>query len=201
MKTNLNILPYTLRLRQLVRARFIQWFLIWGAAAVAAGGVLYSTKYAPYHARLEELQARERKYAPVNKLKTELDAMRAEMVDLQQREALAMSLAGDIPDLTLLGVVSRAARQSDGKVYIERLSLGRETTRQAKAPDEPADSAGMIRGGVLRLQGSGVDNLSVARFVAALRDSEVFDKVELKSTGIQAATGTGARSYLVECMF
>jgi Tfp pilus assembly protein PilN len=201
MKTSLNVLPYTLRRRQLVRVRLLQWCLIWGTVTAAAGGVLYMAKYVPYQARLAELQARERKYAPLNKLKTELDAMRAELDDLQKREALAMSLADDVPDLTLLGVISRAARQSDGKVYIERLSLGRETTPQSTAPDEPGASAGRKRGGVLKLNGAGLDNLSVARFVAALRDCEVFDKVELKSTGIQTAAGAGARSYLVECVF
>lgn len=201
MKTSLNILPYNLRLRQLVCARILQWCLICGAVSTAAGGVLYATKYLPYQARESELQARERKYAPLNKLKTELDAMRAEMDDLRKREALAMSLADDVPDLTLLGVVSRAAKQSNGKVYVKVLSLDRETVQSAPAVDEPAGSTTQSRGGVLKLQGAGLDNLSVARFVAALRDSEVFEKVELKSTGIQAASDTGARSYLVECVF
>jgi Tfp pilus assembly protein PilN len=145
------------------------------------------------------MRARAQKCAPLKKLQTELDAMRAELDDLQQREALAMSLADNVPDLTLLGVVSRAALRSDGTVYIEQLSLNREAPPTAKEESDAA--AGPERGGVLTLRGGGVDNLSVARFVAALRDSEVFERVQLKSTGVQAAAGTGARSYLVECVF
>jgi Tfp pilus assembly protein PilN len=199
MKTSLNILPYSLRLRQLVRVRLFQWVLLGSIAAAAGAGVLYATKYAPYQASLAELRAREQKCEPLKKLQSELDAMRAELDDLQQREALAMSLADNVPDLTLLGVVSRAARRSDGTVYIEQLSLNRKAPPTAQEKSDAA--AGPEPGGVLTLRGGGVDNLSVARFVAALRDSEVFERVELKSTGVQAAAGTGARSYLVECVF
>ena len=199
MKTSLNILPCALRRRQMVRLRLFQWCFIWAAAAAAASSTLYWTKYVPYQACQADLQARERKYAPLKKLQTELDAMRPQMDDLQKREALALSLADDVPDITLLGIISRAARQSDGSVYVKQLLLERKATLET--PDEHGDSAGQKRRGVLTLHGAGVDNLSVARFVAALRDSGVFDTVELKSTGIEAATGTEARSYLVECAF
>ena len=198
MKTSLNILPYTLRRRQMVRLRLCQWCFVWVAAAAGASNMVYWTTYVPYQACLADLQAHEREYAPLKKLQTELDAMRAQMDDLQKREALALSLADDVPDLTLLGIISRAARQSDSSVYVEQMSLDRKATT---TPDKHGTSAGQKRRGLLTLRGAGVDNLSVARFVAALRDSEVFDIVELKSTGIQAARGMEARSCLVECVF
>lgn len=199
MKTSLNILPYALRRRQMVRRRLVQWCFVWAAAAIAASNVVYWTAYVPYQACLADMQTHEREYVPVKKLQTELDAMRAQMGDLQKREALALRLADDVPDLTILGIISRAARRSDGSVYVEQMSLDRKTP--PATPDKQADSAGQKPYGVLTLRGAGVDNLSVARFVAALRDSEVFDTVELKSTEIHAASRMEARSYLVECVF
>ncbi len=199
MKISLNILPYALRRRQMVRRRLYQWCFVWAAAATAAGNIVYWATYVPYQACLADMQTHERKYAPVKKLQTELDAMRAQMDDLQKRETLALSLADDVPDLTFLGIISRAARRSNGSVYVEQMSLDRNTP--TTTPDKNADSAGQKPSGVLTLRGAGADNLSVARFVAALRDSEVFDTVELKSTGIHAAGRMEARSYLVECVF
>jgi hypothetical protein len=199
MKTNLNILPYALRRRQVVRLRVFQWCFIWVVAAVAGSSIVYWTTYVPYRACMAHLQSHEREYAPLKKLETELGAMRAQIDDLQEREALALSLADDVPDLTLLGLISRAARQGAGSVYVEKMSLERKA--EPETPDKKDDSAERKRRGVLTLRGAGLDNLSVARFVAALRDSELFETVELKSTGVKAARDTEARSYLVECVF
>lgn len=199
MKTSLNILPYALRRRQMVRLRLFQWCFIWAAAAAAASSIFYRTKYVPYQACRAALQARARKYAPLKKLQTDLDTMQAQMDDLQKREALALSLADDLPAITLLGITSRAARQNEGSVYVAQMSLDQKATPETL--EERGASAGHKRRGVLTLRGAGVDGLSVPRFVAALRDSGVFDTVELKSTGIQTANGTEARSYLVECVF
>ena len=199
MKSSLNLLPYTLRRRQIVRLRFRQWCFIWAAAAAIASGIVYWTQYASCQSCLADLQMLERKYAPLKKMETELNSMRAQMDDLQKRETLALSLADDVPDLTLLGTISRAAYQSNGSVYVKQWILDRKTTPQRHDKNSVVEAP--KRSGMLTLQGAGIDNLSVARFVAALRDSGVFDVVELKSTGMQATRNTEARGYLVECMF
>jgi hypothetical protein len=199
MKTSLNLLPYALRRRELVRLRLSQWCCIWAVAAVLAGSFFYWGEYVPLQACKERLQARQREYAPVKKLQTELETMHVQLQDLQKREALALSLAEDVPVIALLGVTSRAARQSDASVYVSQMSLDRKA--MPVSTDSDRASPGHEPRGVLTLQGAGVDNLSVARFVAALRDSGTFDTVELKSTGVEVMGGTEARSYTVECVY
>jgi hypothetical protein len=53
----------------------------------------------------------------------------------------------------------------------------------------------------LRLEGLGVDDLAVARFVLALRSSGRFDRVMLKSSANTAGTGIDVREFLVECEY
>ena len=51
------------------------------------------------------------------------------------------------------------------------------------------------------LQGIGVNNLAVARFVVALRETKAFDRVELKSSAETGSADSPACSYLVECSY
>ena len=53
----------------------------------------------------------------------------------------------------------------------------------------------------LRDKGIGTDNLSVARFVVALRATGGFDRVELKSSLKQALGERQIAGYIVECEF
>ena len=54
MKISLNVLPYALRRRQMVRLRLYQWCFVWAAAATAASNVVYWAAYVPYQACLAE---------------------------------------------------------------------------------------------------------------------------------------------------
>jgi Tfp pilus assembly protein PilN len=51
------------------------------------------------------------------------------------------------------------------------------------------------------LKGIGIDNLAVAQFVLALRQTKALDRVELKASVEQGTVGGAARSYLVECEY
>ena len=199
MKTSLNMLPESFLRPRAIRLRLLQWCVIWGVAGAVVGNISEWKKHVPYEARLAQLQAREREYTPLKELQAEVAAMDAQIADLQSREALVLHLADQLPDLTLVGIVSRAARHGGGSVCVRQFSLVRKP--MAETPARQGVSAGPKDRRVLTLQGVGVNNLSVARFVAALRDPEVFNGVELKSADIQESGGTQACSYVLECVF
>ena len=53
----------------------------------------------------------------------------------------------------------------------------------------------------LTLKGIALDDLAVAQFIVALRDTGVFHAVELKSSLVTQLAGGPAREYFVECTY
>ena len=53
----------------------------------------------------------------------------------------------------------------------------------------------------LKLEGLGIDDLAVARFVAGLRESNVFETVALKSSARVDSLPGECRRFSVECEF
>jgi hypothetical protein len=54
---------------------------------------------------------------------------------------------------------------------------------------------------VLMLEGIAADNHSVAQFAAALRDTEAFQRVELRSSGRRVVQEAEGQAYSVECVY
>ena len=55
--------------------------------------------------------------------------------------------------------------------------------------------------GLLSLTGVGRSNVTVAQFAAALRDADVFQRVEVKSTAAEKRANGEFQSYTIECGF
>ncbi len=216
MKTSLNLLPWRCRQTQLLRLRWKQWR--WPccltAAAVAVLFVIETSRYVAARQRLDELQ---RQHLPLETLESQLATLR-DQIGRQSRELEAVRrLEGAQPPLTLLGMVSRSARDCQGQLRVDTLSLhpahgakavagtssqpktavkpaSNETKAEAKPAAEADGDAALVT-----IKGIALDNLAVARFVAALRQTKAFRRVELKSTKEQPLGACRVCSYLVEC--
>jgi len=197
MKTYLNLMPQGLQRRELIRARVRQWSIVWvvaGALAVTVGSIQW-TRLGSARSRVLGLQ---KEYAPVETLQKDNTSIRSQIEELQQREKITLEIADERPVLTLLGSVSRAARECEGNVCVQKLSL---KPARAAGGSRRLNSAETDVQRRLTLNGLGVDNLSVARFVAALRDTGVFSQVDLKSTEATTVNTVQARTYHLECTF
>jgi Tfp pilus assembly protein PilN len=198
MKTSLNLLPPGNLLGNLAVVRLCQWALVWMVlAAVLAGS--YWSRRGEAQADLETLRARQRQYAPTELLEAELRKIKQQLAALRSAQLSAGSLVDDRPALTLLGAVSRSAAATQGGLWVQKLAVkpqtggdGRRTAVTSGAGPAPT---------TVSLQGIAQDNLAVARFLAALRDSELFERVELKSAVEQTVGERALRSYLVECTY
>ena len=119
----------------------------------------------------------------------ELAEHEARLDELREREDLALRIAEERPMAVLLAILSQAALECDGNVCVTSLVLAPAAAqKQAAAPRR-----------VLQLEGLGVDNLSVARFAAALRDANVFADVRLKSSIETRVADADAVSYKLDC--
>ncbi len=134
-------------------------------------------------------QALEASAAPVETLRNEIRALGGRLGQLGQYKALLAQLEGSRPALTLLGLISQSARQCGGRLRLEEL-----TARTAQ--DETAGSPA-----TLTLKGAAADNLAVARFVAGLRQTAAFQRVELKGSEQKNVEGGQSHSFVIECTY
>lgn len=189
MRTYLNLLPAAVKRQQLISQRIRQW-----SVALVIGLILLSlhawgqwTHHCRRQARLEALQAEAQ---PVLAMQQESDQLRGEIDQLKQREAIVLQLADERPVLPLLGIVSHAASRCSGGVRVLKFQL-----------EKSAEPANAERRRVLLLEGIGSDHLAVAQFASALRESQAFVDVQLKSSASQGSQVTEERNYTVECAF
>ena len=188
MKTHANLLPMVYRRKQLIMRCALQWSAIW-SIALGAVGVLYWIQHTHNHRARARLESLRREYAPAKRLAEEVDSLRLKIDELRNRESIVLSLADEQSMLTLVGLLSRATLECEGKLCIQRLQLSRR------------QEAGLHYTKVLQLDGIAVDNHFVARFAAALRDTAAFQRVELKSSGRRSGDEPAAQVYSLECFF
>ena len=207
MKSHLNLLPLDYRIKALARRRILQWFLVWLSCAVAAAG-LWGLKQSRCRASRQAMQAAERSYAPLEKLTGQSEAMRSELQQLRARGTTLGGLLDERPALTLIGLVSRSARQCEGRLVVQKLLFERsEQPANADASKANTDQDGQPEPatqntepwGLVTLEGEALDNVAVATFVVSLRDSGLFRRVELKSSVGKKSAHEQLRSYLLEC--
>ncbi len=200
MKTHLNLIPWKVRQAQVVRRRLMQWAVVWAAAAgaMAGIGVAKANQSAAVRQTLDALEA---EYAPVAALRQEIRTCRQSLEAWSRREAAAAQLEDTRPALTLLGMVGRSARQCEGRLRVDQLTVrpreqspGAEKKSAGKHPNAGVST-------LVTIKGVALDNPSVSRFVAALRQTQAFDRVELKSSAEQPAGDLKTCSYLVECSY
>jgi Tfp pilus assembly protein PilN len=199
MKDYLNLIPWKCRKAQLLRLRLRQWCLPWAIAGglVLAAGVVKWDQWRCGRDRVERLQ---RACGPTDSLLAEIQALTKRVEALKAREAAVAQLEDPRPALALLGLVSRSAKQCEGRLRVELLSLQTKQDAGASAGLGPT-AAGLARRKSLVLKGIAADNLAVAQFVLALRQTKAFDRVELKSSQVQPADHRPARTYQVECLY
>jgi hypothetical protein len=196
MKTMINLLPRSFRRQQVVRQRLIQWTAV--ACTVLATGAIWH-----WYERLEnvelaqQLESLQREHAPARYMLEQLEDMRKQLDDLQQQESIATELEYQRNALTLLSVISDAAKSTKGRVRVTTLELKDFQSIQALSSPEAADSSNT---GLL-VSGVSLDNPAVAELFDGLQDSGIFRRVELVVSKERREGDLGLRDYQLRCEF
>lgn len=202
-----NLLPFAFQRRLLVNSRLRQWATIWGVTALALALFTLQRVYSLAD-RETELSLLERQSEPLHRMVAENRKLQAQLREMSSRELLAGELAGARYPLDLLGFISRAAHPFEGELQVRHFAIhheappprpvskGAKTAQTAKvqAPAAPE----IIR---LTVGGIATDGLTVARFVTVLRESQVFESVELKSSIPGRIGELSTREYQLLCTF
>ncbi len=193
MKTHLNLLPYDHLRRELMRRRACQWSIVTGGTLVLVLTMGWIQR-ASYTTMSNQLKSLEVAYEPIQQLKTESVVLRKKLAESRQREAITLRLAVHQPVLTVLGIVSAAAKHCDGHVAVNTLAMTRQDTTNRHVQNRPGSN-------IVTLDGIADDDAAIARFADALRIGHVFKQVSLRKTGNHEISAVKVRSYSIECSY
>lgn len=208
MNDHLNLLPLSVRRRNRLWLRLRQWTIVWMTVATicVVFTLMQVSRVAAERYRLSKLEETAR---PLRATQQELDQNLQRLKILRSRESLLAMLDRMEQPVQLLGIVGRSVGGERPEVQVYELLVAPTQIVQAIKPSEqksatpgtPAPTTRMIERAQLKIDGFGIDDLAVARFVAGLREAGVFESVALRSS-IHIATLPGdCRQFTVECVF
>jgi Tfp pilus assembly protein PilN len=186
MKQSVNLVPESFR-RLIVAKRLMRsWTLV--SMAVGASLLTYvlweGETYRQVRGRRAVVESKAR---PFSEMKSAVERMMQEIAKMEESDALVKRLSRDQTPLLPLSLVSAGVKACPDQLWIRHVKFEQrpkgEKESEAKVPGPRVRNATEVStGGYLTLEGYAVDNLAVAAFVAALRDTKGFRSVELKSS-------------------
>ncbi len=203
MKNHVNLLPLKHRRAALVRSLLTQWCAVWLTAIVVLAGVIWLNE--TYYVRiLAAVSDHEIACTPVTATATDNQYMRERVHRFDRHETLVGQLGDDKPVLCFLAAVSKSAQLCDGRVVVRDLDFqqqpeGSTPSARGSVPSTLEGASVSAPEAVLTIKGDALDNLAIARFAAALRDSSLFRDVELQSSVGKPAPNRPIHSFVVRC--
>jgi hypothetical protein len=203
MKDRLDLVPLAFRRKMLWRSRCRQWGIATGLCAVVAI-VVCVRQYHELQVRQKALAFRRLQAAPLEAVQTQNDELRKRIARYRDEQQLRVELESEQLAFHLLSTVSRSAATCIDGVQVQQFSFSRSRSTVSAQSANSERQSGLsdqteIETLVMTVKGIGADNLTVSRFVVALRDSQVFDKVDLKSSMGGTGPARGVRTFVVEC--
>lgn len=188
MNKSLDLIPSRLQKRLMLGHILPWWAAVWGACVVvglsACANAWWETR------QLEiEIDDREAACSEVRAAVTRGEQHQARLRQLAKQQARYAELSHSRVQLTVLGIVGRSAKSSNGKLRLDQLGIRRMA-------DNSQESRPASRRFSVDLTGTAKDDQTVGRFVRILRSTGIFNAVELKSTR-SAADG---RKFRVQCI-
>ena len=191
MNSHLNLLPEGTLRQQMIKRQVRRWLIIYLVFFIVTGGMVIRAVTESRRTGTE-LEAAQRRFTPVNEMILESKSFAAEIDSLQHRESLALELSKNRSLLTLLGTLSNATAVCDDNVNVQSLVV--DPVRKDGVGQATTDYQ-------MTLRGIGIDNVSVTRFELELRNSGLFDNVELTSSGATTVGEHEAFMYTIVCHY
>lgn len=181
---HVDMLPFELHRRRRILSALKRWSI---AASVIAG--LFLLAYLVENRRLqrvtEAVEQREQQFQPIVAKRDEIKTILKQLESMRSREAIAVALEDRYPVLTLVGNVGLAASTTDGTLNVQSLGFDRTLADRQ----------------VATINGQVVDHLGMAKFLAALRASNLFVSVDPKWVKANDNGTWTIQSFEVECYF
>jgi hypothetical protein len=203
---HINLLPPAVRLKIQFRGALRRWRWIWISAvscAIAYCGIQI-VDLMRIRALLVTLEDR---CQPLRSMQAEMNQEQDQLsCVLAEKRSLERIPANDHL-LELFGVIARAGQPVAGRFQLTRLGLvfaqpsGSMPAIPTPPPAPGVPAAPVRQASMLSLQGLADDDRVLASLVTNLRDSGVFERVDLKSSTQSPGAGVSGRSYQLDCRF
>jgi hypothetical protein len=188
MTPGMNLLPTSHRIRQSALTTIRRWIgiLIVVVMLTCVWGIKDVLRSQESRGTMQQLRSQAE---PIRLQQTESGRLRGQYDQLRKQETLEGELA-ERPSLTdLMGIIVRASKHCNGTVGIRTFDLSQKNRDNGRTSYS------------LAILGIGTDDLSIAHFAAALRDSVAFTRVQLISTAPISENEISARSFSLECTY
>ncbi len=194
---SLNLLPWKFRRRLLLRVRVTQWAV---ATAVACGLVLAAAgvQFAQIARREQTLARLEARCESLATMRVETARIEGRVAESRRLQALLSRVENQELPVKAMGLVSGVVRVSRGRLELTTVTLARVPV-SVPVPNKPKESAQEERV-TLTVAGKAADNLAVADMVLRLRESNVFDQVDLRPAST-ALDRSGLVAFHVDCAY
>ncbi len=203
MKQHLNLLPWKLRCRLLLRRRLREWSTAWMLLA-ALLTAWYGWECQGVFRSQQLLSVAARRASTVQSIDTKNQKLRQQIDLLNARLAKYGHLQGEQLGFQLLATISHSSRYCAGRIQIQKMTFSHTQVAAPPAPQGTDETEKFpTHRDVRKLSLSGVakNNLTIAQFVTALRDAGVFQAVDLKSSQGNVLADAESRTYHLECSF
>lgn len=208
-RRSINLLTWRFRLYLLVRTRLLQWSVIWGASSLVMVGWWQLANHRLGMAQ-ESLAIMESRCAPLQQKQRENKQLTKRVHDLKSHQSLLTRLNDEQVPFRLLGLLSQKVTECKGEIRIDSMAIDQKTEAERLTPEDAAVMAKQQAEGkpaipkmrevtTLTLNGIADGNITLSRFVGLLRDSQVFQTVELVSSIGAGQETVRTQSYLVKC--
>ncbi len=201
----INLLPQKTRLKNQYYRLLSSYLKVWSIAGVVALSLIafQLRNFCEARYRLNLLAVR---CQPLNSLQQQLSDSHQRKLKLQIEVNMLEQLQPTDHSIELLSVLVREMRSETGRLRLQRLSLQRALALMAAGNTTGPKNATAAKStaqftNTLSLQGVADDDAAVAKFVSGLRDSRVFERVDLKSSTQGVASGRTTRHYQLECLY
>ena len=145
-------------------------------------------EYRSFRALAAERDSLERQFAPLKSAKANIKRISKTCDQLRTKEQFAIDLTNALPAVTFCQAIENAAFECSGELYVKELVYVRQSGRTVGP--SPTD-----RPSSLTIRGLGENNLAIAKFAAALRDSRLFSNVELAASESQEVDGKAVQEF------
>jgi Tfp pilus assembly protein PilN len=198
----INLLPESTRGKIQFAGQLRSFARAWLVASLLVFALILSQAKALWqdHQRLAALEGN---CVPLYALQAEIDGTEKKIRQMEARLVRLSQLQPDNHALDVLGLLTSAMRRANGALVVQRLNFQSEHVNTQVKGTPPAKSiyanAESSRKYTLTLSGVTDDDASFSRFVSGLRETAVFDRVELKSSSQTNGSDRLAKQYQLEC--
>ena len=209
---HVNLLPSSFVWRRLICKRLRQWGLAFSIVGVALL-ICNANLFGKWWRGFDEMQESQATADPIRQLQQDWKKKANEKSALEQKINQLKLVASQDHTISLLGIVANGVQVADGAVQIQEMQVLvsgklidsvtgiRDLQRSAiPKPTSTAEVKSLRNESQLNLRGIAIGSDSISTLMQSLQDSNVFSKVELRSTQERLVSDRTVQEFQLECI-